>query len=288
MRAIPAALLAALAVELVSGASVRALLIDGPDTQQETATVKAILESSGVLQVDVLSTPAKGAAFQPQFDKYKVVVLNYGGDIWPLSVLTALDKFLQAGGGLVALPSADAAFPMWPEYNLMLGVSGASNRDKSAGPIWFYHDGNMAFDGETGGGAGEGTQLDGPFAVTVRNTEHPITKGVPLMWMHSADSLMGNLRGPGKNMVLLATAHSDLAQGGTGRDEPVLIALSYGKGRVFHTLLGRAAEGMNCVGFQTMLARGAEWAATGKVTARLPSDFPTDEKTSVRPTKTAP
>jgi len=106
--------------------------------------------------------------------------------------------------------------------------------------------------------------------------------------MHSADTLAGDLRGPGKNMVLLATARSDAERGGTRRDEPVLLAISYGKGRVFHTLLGHTAEGMACVGFQTMLERGAEWAATGKVTARMPSDFPTEEKVSTRPVKTAP
>jgi hypothetical protein len=285
MRAIRAALLAAIAVELITGAPVRALVIDGPEWQPESAAVKSILEASGVFQVDVLTTPAQGGAFQPAFDKYKVVVLNYGGDAWPLGVITGLDKYLQAGGGLVALSAADAAFPAWTEYNLILGVSGAANRDQSAGPIWFYHEGNMAFDGETRGPAGKAPHPDQPFAVTIRNTEHPITKGVPLVWMHSSDTLAGDLRGPGKNMVLLATAHSDAERGGTGRDEPVLLALSYGKGRVFHTLLGHTPEGQAGVGFQTMLERGAEWAATGKVTARMPSDFPTAEKTSTRPLK---
>ncbi len=288
MRAIRAALLAALAVELVSGASIRTLLIDGPESQHDTAAVKSILEASGAFQVDVLTTPAKGSAFQPPFDKYKVVVLNYGGDAWPLGVIAALDKYLQGGGGLVALPAADAAFPDWTEYNQILGVSGAPNRDQKAGPIWFYHEGNMAFDSDARGPAGKAPHPDQPFAVTIRNTEHPVAKGVPLVWMHAADTLAGNLRGPGKNMVLLATARSDAARGGTGRDVPVLLAISYGKGRVFHTLLGHTAEGMACVGFQTMLERGAEWAATGKVTVRMPSDFPTEEKVSTRPVKTAP
>jgi uncharacterized protein len=285
MRAISAALLAALAVQLVSGAALKALLIDGPESQEETAAIKTILERSGAFQVDVLNSPGKGAAFQPQFDKYKVVVMNYSGDGWGASVTMALDKYLQGGGGLMALPTADAAFPAWAEYNLMLGVSGAANREQAAGPIWFYHEGNMAFDNDTGGAAGEGTQLDGPFAVTIRNTEHPITKGVPLVWMHSTDSLLGNLRGPGKNMLLLATGHSDLALGGTGRDEPVMLAITYGKGRVFHLLLGRTPDGMACVGFQTMLARGAEWAATSKVTVKMPSDFPLEKKESTRPLK---
>ena len=285
MRAIRAFVLAALAVELVSGGSVRALLIDGPEWQPQTAALKAILEASDVLHVDVLTVPPKGSPFEPAFDRYKVVVLNYGGDSWPLATLAALDKYLQGGGGLVALPAADAAFPAWTEYNQLLGVSGAPNRDQSAGPIWFYHQGNMAFDSATHGPAGKAPHPDQLFAVTVRNTEHPVTKGAPLVWMHTTDTLAGDLRGPGKNMLLLATAHSDQAQGGTGLDEPVLLALSYGKGRVFHILLGRTAEGMACVGFQTMLERGAEWAATGKVTMRMPSDFPTEEKTSTRPLK---
>ena len=62
MRAIRAAVLAAIAVELVSGASVRALLIDGPEWQPQTAALKSMLEASGVFQVDVLSTPAKGSS----------------------------------------------------------------------------------------------------------------------------------------------------------------------------------------------------------------------------------
>lgn len=290
MRAIRAALLTAVAVQLlapqlVSGASARALLIDDADHQPQTAALKTILESSGTLQVDVLTAPAKGAPFEPPFDRYKVVVLNYGGDTWPLATIALLDKYVQNGGGLVTLAPSEAAFPAWTEFNLMLGVSGAPNRDQAVGPIWFYRQGNMAFDGDTQGQAGKAPHPDAPFAITIRNTEHPITKGIPLVWMHATDVLAGELRGPGKNMVLLSTAHSDPERGGTDRDEPVLVAISYGKGRVFHTLLGRTPEGMSCVGFQTMLARGAEWAATGKVTARMPSDFPLEDKVSVRPAK---
>src|SRR5271165_7226517 len=44
-------------------------------------------------------------------------------------------------------------------------------------------------------------------------------------------------------------------------------AIHYGKGRVYTT--------MRCVGFQTILIRGVEWATTGKVTYPVPKDFPT-------------
>jgi hypothetical protein len=39
---------------------------------------------------------------------------------------------------------------------------------------------------------------------------------------------------------------------------------------------------MQCAGFQTLVLRGAEWAATGKVKQPLPADFPTDKKPSFR------
>jgi hypothetical protein len=39
---------------------------------------------------------------------------------------------------------------------------------------------------------------------------------------------------------------------------------------------------MQCAGFQTLLLRGAEWAATGKVTQKVPDDFPTAEAVSLR------
>jgi hypothetical protein len=66
---------------------------------------------------------------------------------------------------------------------------------------------------------------------------------------------------------ILAAAHSDReGTGGTGRYEPMAWVLRYGRGRVFHTPLGHAASSMESPGFRTLLLRGAEWAATGKVT----------------------
>ena len=97
-------------------AGLRALLIDGPEWQQQTAAYKAILESSGVFQVDVLSAPSQSGAkdFQAPFDKYKLVVLNFAGEGWPVNTLASLDKFVQSGGGLVVLAAGGGAFPRWP------------------------------------------------------------------------------------------------------------------------------------------------------------------------------
>jgi len=64
-----------------------------------------------------------------------------------------------------------------------------------------------------------------------------------------------------------------------GRDEPVLMTITYSKGRIFHTILGHADEpdggpAMQCVGFIVTFQRGAEWVVSGEVTQEIPFDFP--------------
>jgi type 1 glutamine amidotransferase len=116
----------------------------------------------------------------------------------------------------------------------------------------------------------------------MRDTKNPIAKGLPLEWTHVPDELYDSLCGPAENLTVLGTAHSDTLNHGTGEEEPMLMTIRYGKGRVFHTTLGHDVAAMQCVGFITTLQRGAEWAATGKVTVKVPKDFPTATAASVR------
>ena len=161
----------------------------------------------------------------------------------------------------------------------MIGIGGWRGRTEAAGPYWFVQDGKLASDTSPGSAGAHGARV--PFTVTVRDATHPITKGLPAAWMHQGDELYSKLRGPG-HMTVLATAHSDPANAGSGRDEPMLMVLSFGKGRIFHTTLGHDVNGMSCVGFVTILQRGTEWAATGAVTQRVPAAFPTATTVSYR------
>ena len=51
------------------------------------------------------------------------------------------------------------------------------------------------------------------------------------------------------------------------------MAIKYGQGRIFHTTLGHGPEQLRSVAFIATFQRGAEWAATGKVTQAVPRDF---------------
>ncbi len=212
------------------------------------------------------------------FDKYDVVVSNYNGQSWPKAINDALDQRLKEGKiALVIVHAANNAFDGWREYNEMIGMGWRGNR---FGDRLTYDEAGKEVRVARGVGPGAGHGSRHPFKVTVRDTEHPITKGMPREWMHTADELYHGMRGPIKNVKMLATAYSDKKSGGTGEHEPMIWTVTYGKGRVFHTPMGHDLEAMRCVGFMATLQRGTEWAATGKVTIPLPANFPTAENTS--------
>lgn len=288
-------------------APIRVLLVTGQSNRYHnwevsSPVVKRQLEESGRFAVTVATTPPKGtepnqdmSAFAPRFSDYQAVVLDYEGFEFAPAVKQGFVEFVRNGGGLVVLHAADNAFPAWAEYNEMIGVGGwggftpgYSSRTEAFGPKIRWRDGQMVLDRETPGTAQHPSPHD--FLMTVRAPEHPITKGLPASWLHANDELYSNLRGPAKNVTVLVTATAPTTMpNGTGEHEPILMAITYGRGRVFHDTLGHVGAtqkepiiGMNSVDYRVVLQRGTEWAATGKVTIPVPADFPTADKTSVR------
>lgn len=266
---------------------VRALIVEGQNNHQvwplTTRMMKHYLEQTQLFQVDVATTKPNGTDpdFRPDFSKYAVVVSNYNGAAWPQETQQALTDYVRSGGGLVIVHAANNAFGNWPEYNQMIGLGGWDGRTEKNGPYLYANpQGDLIRDTSAGPGGHHGAQHE--FSVVVRDREHPITKGMPLEWLHTKDELYDFLRGPAVNMHVLATAYADPSTGGSDRHEPMIFTVQYGKGRVFHTPMGHADYSQECVGFITTLQRGTEWSATGKVTIPIPDDFPTATSTSSR------
>ena len=275
---------------------IRVMVLTGQCNQSHnwalsSAILKRLLEEPGNFTVTSVVTPPKGAdmsGFKPDFTQCDVVVMDYEGSDWPEATRQAFAEFIRNGGGLVPFHATDNAFPRWTDFNEMIGVGGWGGRSTAAGPKVRWRDGKMVLD-ESPGNASHPPPHD--FQIIVRAPEHPVMRGLPEKWMHAHDELYSQLRGPAKNLEVLATAFADKSRFrmASGEHEPVLMAIQFGKGRIFHTTLGhvgpRDAEPlpqMNCVGFTLTLQRGTEWAATGKVTIPVPADFPTADKTSVR------
>ena len=72
------------------------------------------------------------------------------------------------------------------------------------------------------------------FLVIHDQPSHPILKGLPTEWMHATDELYSALRGPVKNVEVLAHSYSLY----TEENEPVMMIITYGKGKIFHIPLG--------------------------------------------------
>ena len=282
-RIVFAAMLIVLNMIGQAGEPMKALIVDGQNNHAvwptTTKMMKAYLEQTKLFAVDVATAAPEGTDpdFKPEFSKYDVVVSNFGHGAapWPKGTQAAFEEFVSGGGGFVVVHAADNSFPEWPAYNEMIGLGGWGGRNEVSGPyVYFNGEGDLVRDTSKGTGGNHGAQWE--FPVVVRDREHPITKGMPVEWLHAQDELYNQLRGPAQNMEILATAESQV----THRHEPMMFTIRYGKGRVFHTPMGHAVYSQECVGFITTLQRGTEWAATGKVTVAIPDDFPTSDTTS--------
>jgi hypothetical protein len=273
MKSFPTLALACAVVGLALGqrgplapqpAKLQVLIITGQNTTHDwrssTPVLRRILEDSARFEVRV--TEEFRGAGADTLAPYDVVLLNYyeskRADLrWGDSADNALLNFIRNGKGLVVYHFSLAAFENWTEYGkICAGNWRANNGHHSA-----RHD----------------------FTVTVRDPDHPITLGLKTNFAEANDELYANLQWqPAGAFHVLATAwddHSLYRQGerqplvGPGAAEPMLWTVDYGKGRVFVTTLGHDAEAMKNAGFAVTLARGTEWAASGKVTIPVPPEL---------------
>src|SRR5438093_6607196 len=215
----PAALTFVIATGLASAPApaIRVMLLDGANNHDWKATspvIRKVLDEAGIFRTTTVTVDnGEVAGLKPEWKRFDVIVLNYNTGInadaplWPAETRAAFQRYVSDGGGVVSVHAADNAFAAWPEFNEMIGVGGWGNRDEHAGPYWFFKNDALVKADSPGRAGSHGARA--PFQVVVRDSRHPITGGLPTKWMHHTDELYATLRGPGRNMTVLATAYSD-------------------------------------------------------------------------------
>ncbi|MGN0201456.1 MAG: ThuA domain-containing protein [Candidatus Cryptobacteroides sp.] len=268
-------LLSLTAVPALSKAPLKAVIVTGQNNHNwpvSSASIRSTLESSGLFDVQTAVSPAQGedmASFNVAFREYDVVIVDYNGDSWNPSMRAAFEEYAGKGGGIIFYHAADNAFPEWEEYNRMTALGGWGGRDENSGPYVYYRDGVLVRDFSPGPGGSHGQQHE--YEMLCRSS-HPVVKGLPPVWTHAVDELYDRMRGPGNIGEVLYSAYSPSALCGSGREEPLVFTVDYGKARIMHIMIGHAGPSpeenpaMDCPGFKTLLVRSAQWCGRRKPT----------------------
>jgi len=244
-------------------AKIQTLIITGQqnhDWRGTSPVLRDILEKTGKFEVRV--TEEFRGAGPETLAPYDVVVLDYC-DLgkpelrWGKRAEDALVDFVRSGKGLVIYHYAVAAFDGWQEFERMAGGNWRPNNGQHSAA----HD----------------------FKVEIKDSDHPITRGLKTSFLQPKDELYANLKWqPAGNYRVLATAWDDHSMynaemrkrmAGAGLSQPIFWVAPYGKGRVFTTVLGHDPASLASPAFAVTYARGAEWAATGNVKQAIPPEI---------------
>ena len=229
------------------------LLITGHNNhnwQYTSRLHKETLEATGRFVIDITDSPGETLANREALKRYHIFILDYNdyheAKRWGEPAETNFLNAVREGVGVAAIHSANNAFKGWTEYEQMLAL------------MWREGTGHGKFHN---------------FDVRITDCDHPITRGMTNFTAHPDELYHKLVNSQNVQFHTLAAAHSSTASGGTGNDEPMAITLNFGKGRVFATPLGHVwtnqphtKPSISDPKFKILLCRGAEWAATGKVT----------------------
>jgi len=232
---------------------IKLLILSGANNhkwQETTPLLKKMYEDSGRFTVTVCEDVPKLTG--GEFAKYDCIVSNYTtfpkvtGRRWPAETEKAFLAFLKEGGGFVHFHATSTAWLDWPEFVHLMCLT------------WQIENGKHV--------SGHGRRH--AFEVKMTDVEHPVTAGLK-DFTHAVDELFHRQKVQ-EGAKVLATAFAAKDQRGTGKDEPMIVVRDYGKGRVRYNAMGHDTTAMKGENWQALMLRGAEWAATGKVTIQPP------------------
>lgn len=209
-----------------------------------------------------------------KYSDYDAIVIIYYWSQAPKAELEKLDRYVREGGALSIIHSSLAGFWNQEIFDEWTGIA-YRERDENYGHSLAFNEEGERLIQPPGEGEGSGHAPIETFQIRSHDPDHQIMKGLPNVWMQSADELYYNLRGPNTNLHVLATARDP-----NGVYAPQAWIRNHGSGRIFCLTPGHHKPGASSVGFITLLARGIEWTATGSVTLEVPSNFPNENEPS--------
>ncbi len=164
-------------------------------------------------------------------EQYDVILLNFMNWEQPAPGEKARENLrsaIESGKGLMLVHFACGAWQDWPEF------------PKLAGRAW---DPKL-----------RGHDPRGKFTVEIADPQHPITKNLEAF--ETDDELYTCLAGD-TPIHIVAKARSKV----DGKDYPMAFVLNYGKGRVFHCLLGHDLKAITVPQVAELYRQGAAWVA---------------------------
>jgi uncharacterized protein len=238
------------------------------DWRESTPFLRDFLEGTGAFEVRVVEAPS-GITAQT-LEPYDVLFIHYNGPRWGAGTEQAVEEFVRSGKGMVSIHGVT--------YGEFMGTrlrpKGGFELSPGGGWRGFREMLRVSWDPDKIGHAPRHAfevKLDG---------QHPITRGMESAFLANDELYHRMAHAPGTQVI--ATAYDDPANGGTGKHEPVMWTVAYGKGRAFHSTLGHDLGAMYQPGFLATFARAMEWAATGAVTLPARIEMPARPQNPVR------
>ena len=211
-------------------AAIKTLIVGGGSSHNFDKWYKevdvATLAKDGFADVKYTSTISE---VLPQLADLDVLILANNQPMEDPALRKAIFDFVAAGKGLI-LAHAGLWYNWrdWPEYNLQLAGGGSNGHDKY-----------------------------GPFNVTVVDTKHPVTKGVPQKFSLSDELYYYKADPKGPGVKVLANASVE----GSDVIYPSVFVINNPKARIVGFALGHDAASHDLAAYQTLLRNAVKWAS---------------------------
>lgn len=198
------------------------------DTLQTASILRRVLERTGHYYV----TYSEVSSVLTRLERFDVVILNGMLDSLEPDEEKSLLSTVHAGKPLLVLHAASACFLKPPPAK---GVNPPADHPEFYKMLGGYVQRHPPF---------------GPVSVHVKETEHPITKGLADFVIEDELFLFTNLEAD--NHILLEATHK-------GERCPVSWTRRWGDGRVFHLALGHNHKAATHASFQQLMVQGLDW-----------------------------